>query len=301
MKSKEITNKEIPRDILAQLKQRTKAEKNGQQYRSYLLKNALPINHRLAVGIPMTGMLRAEWVLARYGQIIPTNWSALDIIQWVDTYAPLGFMVADARNMVVKSAIEKNMEWLLFIDHDVILPPDAFLRLNDYIREGKYPVVSGIYFTRSWPSEPLIYRGRGNSFYSDWNVGDKVMVDGTHMGCTLINMKIIKAMWDVSEEYNVGPNVTRRVFHTPNELFYDDETHSTHAFTGTEDLFWCDRVKNEGFYEKAGFAKFQKMEYPILCDTAIACYHMDINGERFPQNTDLLALRNANKKPKFIK
>lgn len=269
-------------------------------YRSHILKNQLPYSTRLGIGIPMTGVVRAEWMLARYGQIIPTNWSQLDIIQWMDTYAPMGFMVADARNLVVQSAVEKKMEWLLFIDHDVCLPPDAFLRFNDYMREDKYPIVAGIYWTRSEPAEPLIYRGRGNSFFAKWKVGDKVMADGTHMGCVLINMKIIKAVYDESEEYMIGANKCRRVFKTPNEIFFDPETGSSHAMTGTEDLYFYDRLMDEGFFKKAGYPEFQKMKYPLLIDTGIPCYHMDISGSRFP-NVDLLAQRNANTKPQFIK
>src|SRR4051794_12886801 len=140
-------------------------------YRSHLLTNNVPYKNRLLVGIPLTGLVRAEWMLARYGQIIPTNWSQLEYVQWIDTFSPLGYVVADARNACVKAALDKDMEWLLFIDHDTILPADAFLRLNDYIREAKYPVVSGLYFTRSHPSEPLIYRGRGNSFFDKWQPG----------------------------------------------------------------------------------------------------------------------------------
>lgn len=278
-----------------------KTKKLDQSYRSHLLKNQLPYNNRLAICVPMTGVLRSEWALARWGQIIPTNWSALDIVQWVDTYAPYQFMVADARNAAVQHAIDKNMEWLLFIDHDVIIPPDTFLRFNDYIREGKYPVVAGVYWTRSAPSEPLLYRGRGNSFFANWKVGDKVMADGTHMGCTLINMKIIRAMWEESEEYMIGGFKVRKVFETPNKLWFDPQNGSMHAFTGTEDLLWCDRMKDGKFLEKAGYKDLQKLKYPILVDTGICCYHMDISGQRFPENVDLLSLRHANKKPKFIK
>jgi hypothetical protein len=270
-------------------------------YNSHVMKNNRGYNNRLAIGIPMTGVVRSEWMLARYGQIIPTNWSQLDIMQFIHTNAPLQFMVADARNLIVASAIEKNMEWLLFIDHDVIIPPDTFLRLNDYIREDKYPIVSGIYWTRSVPSEPLIYRGRGNSYFAKWKLGDKVMADGTHMGCTLINMKVIRALWDKSEEYQIAGYTVRRVFETPAKIWYDSETGNMNAFTGTEDLFWCDRVRDEGILKAAGYPEFQKMKYPILIDTGISCYHMDIDGRRFPENVDLLATRNANKHPKFIK
>lgn len=280
------------------IKAKTKIKKRKPKkldYRSHILKNPFPYNNRLMVGIPMTGVVRSEWMIARYGQIIPTNWSALDLVQWIDTTSPMNYMVADARNMIVSQAVEKDMEWLLFIDHDVILPPDTFLRLNDYIREGKHPVVAGLYYTRSHPSEPLIYRGRGRSFHTGWQMGDKVWVDGIHMGCTLINMKIMKAMWEESPEYRVANEIVRKVYETPNNLYFDPETGATNVQAGTEDLYWCDRVIREGFLEKAGFKSHQKKKYPFLVDTAIACTHIDISGEQFPRpNFHLTWKRGAN-------
>lgn len=269
-------------------------------YRSHLIKNQFPYQNRLMIGIPLTGTVRAEWMLARYGQIIPTNWSNVDLIQWIDTTSPLGYMVADARNMIVKRAVEQDMEWLLFIDHDVILPPDAFLRLNDYIRSGKYPVVAGLYYTRSNPSEPLLYRGRGVSFHTDWKMGDKTMVDGVHMGCTLINMKLMKLMYEDSEEYRAGDMILRYVYKTPQEIWFDPNTGSTNVQTGTEDLYWCDRVIKEGYLAKAGYPKFQKMKYPFLVDTALACTHIEINGQQYPRpNFHLTWKRGASWDPKL--
>ena len=77
-----------------------------------------------------------------------------------------------------------------FIDHDVILPPDTFLKINDYMRTAEFPVVSGLYFCKGSHPEPLIFRGRGNSYYDDWKKGDKVMVDGIPMGCFPKDTKI---------------------------------------------------------------------------------------------------------------
>lgn len=280
-----------------------KNKSGGDDYRSSILTNSMPHKNRLCIGIPMTGVVRTEWMLARYGQIIPTNWSQIEAIHFVDTFAPMGFLVADARNMVVKKAIQEKMEWLLFIDHDTIIPPDCFVRMNDYMREGKYPVVAGVYWTRSSPAEPLIYRGRGNSFFDKWRVGDKVMVDGIPMGCTLISGKLLQAMWDEAPEYQVGRDITRRVFQTPNTIYVDPKTGALHARTGTEDLDWCEQVmdKKKKFLVKAGFPKFQDMKYPFLMDTNLACYHIDISGVKYPQNIDLMAQRHANKHPKFIK
>src|ERR1700704_6042759 len=98
------------------------------EYLSLLQENKIGYQNRLVVCIPMTGLIRSEWMMARMGQVIPTNWSQVDIMQMISSYAPLGYMVADARNCSVKRAVEGGFEWILFIDHDVVLPEDCFVK-----------------------------------------------------------------------------------------------------------------------------------------------------------------------------
>jgi len=160
------------------------------------------VSKRIMVGIPMTGLLRAEWVFARYNQTIPCNWSQVDSIQWISTEAPLRYLVADARNVVVQKFIENEYEWLFFIDHDVVLPPATVLTWNERMRKCDVPVWSGLYFSKSVPAEPLIYRGRGNSYYDKWKMGDEVWCDGIPMGCTMIHNSILKTLYKESEEYS---------------------------------------------------------------------------------------------------
>ena len=195
---------------------------------------------------------------------------------------PMRYQVDDAQNMIVKELIEKDFEWLLLIEHDVILPNEAFIRFNDYMLSEEYPIVSGLYFTRFRPSEPLVYRGRGNSFYSDFEIGDRVMCDGVPTGCLLIHQSILRVLWDESEEYQVGKQFTRRVFNTPRKTWYDPETGYQNSTTGTSDLDWCTRLMKDDIFKKAGWEKFQEMEFPFLCDTSIFCKHINPNGEQFP-------------------
>jgi hypothetical protein len=148
-----------------------------------LYKKTTPAKNRIMVGIPYTGLLRAEWVMARYSQVTPCNWSQVDVIRWLDPHSPLGFLVADARNIIATEAINGDFEWLFFIDHDVMLPIGTTLKINEHILNPKSPIISGLYFTKSVPSEPLIYRKRGTGYYNDWKMGEKVWVDGTPMGC----------------------------------------------------------------------------------------------------------------------
>lgn len=239
--------------------------------------------HRVMVGIPVTGLVRYEWVMGRYGQVIPCNWSQVDCLQFYHTWSPIGFQVADARNIIVRHAVEGGFDWLFFIDHDTILPHTTILKWNDYMLKGDIPVFCGLYFTKSVPSEPLIYRGRGNSYYNKWKLGDKVWVDGIPMGCTVINVKIFKAMWEDCEQYKMADGqVVRRIFNTPAQSYWDDKRKSWFNNTGTEDLDWCTRVINGKYITKAGWPEIGKKKYPFLVDTNIFCRHIDNDGVQYP-------------------
>ena len=244
---------------------------------------------RICIAVPTTGLVRVEWMMSRFGQVIPCNWSNGDIFQFFSQFSPTGWAVAEARNICVEYCIAGGFEWMFFIDHDVCLPPDTFLKINEYMRSGKYPVVSGLYYCKGSHPEPLLFRGRGTSFYSKWKRGDKIMVDGIPMGCTLIHSSLLKVLYNTSEVYSAkslaGPVTVRRVFETPRKVWKDPEKESYETKVGTEDLFWCDRVKKEKVFEKCGikkYAKFQKMEYPYLVDTSIFCKHIDESGRMYP-------------------
>ena len=238
--------------------------------------------NRLLVGTASTGLVRMEWVQGRYGQIIPMNWSMVQMIHFLNSYVPLRYQVDDAQNAIVKAAIDGDFEWLLLIEHDTVLPPDAFIRFNEYMRDEKVPVVSGLYYSRSRPSEPLVFRGRGTSVYTDFELGDKVWCDGVPTGCLLIHMGIIREMYEDSEEYKVGDLTLRRVFDTPRQLWFDPESEQHNVTSGTSDLAWCTRVMEGGYFEKAGWHEYADKEWPFLIDTEIFCRHIDMDGTQYP-------------------
>jgi len=273
-----------------------KIDKNRELEKQYtplfeLVKAKQPLWKRICIAVPTTGLVRIEWVLARFGQIIPCNWSHSDIFQFYNMFSPLQYVVADARNVCVSHSLGNNYEWTLFIDHDVCLPSDCFLRINEYMRNADVPIVSGLYYAKGNMPEPLIYRGDGNSFYEDWKFGDKVWCSGIPMGLTLINNKILKVLYDEAETYVtstlLGPATVRRVFDTPKLNNFDLEKQAYSSRTGTEDLDFCNNVIEKKVFERAGFKKYQKMKYPFLCDTNLFGQHIDEGGRKFPGNLSI--------------
>jgi len=239
--------------------------------------------NRVMIATPTEGDIRMEWAAARYGMTIPTNWSTVNVTQFLNPYIPKRFGVADAQNMIVQHAIDKDFEWLWLIEDDTIPPQDAIIRFNKYIRDESHPVVSGLYYTRSIPSEPMIYRGRGTSYFTDWKRGDLVYADGVPTGMLLIHMGIIREMYKESPEYlTLNGHSVRRVFNNPMEMWFDESKGEFGQVTGTSDLDWCTRVMEGNYFEKAGWSKFQKMQYPFLVDTNIFCRHIDRDGTVYP-------------------
>ena len=237
---------------------------------------------RVLLFTPSRGLVRTEWIQARYGQIIPTNWSMVEMVQYVSPYMPIAYQLADAQNMMAKKVVEDDYQWIIYIEDDNVIPPDGILRFNEYINKGDVPVVSGLYFTKGHPCEPLIYRGRGNSYYSDWKMGDLVWCTGMPFGFRLEHAGLIKEAWKNSPEYMVGNQMTRRVFDQPNRLWFNEEKGGIEATRGTTDLAWCKRIVDEKLFEKIGYPEIQKKENPFLVDTNIFVKHIDQNGRMYP-------------------
>ncbi len=263
-------------------------EEPKQLNKTQFIDNTGTYQHRILIGVPTRGIVHLSWAASRYGQVIPTNWSCSEFaLTYQYQLSPMGFLVADARNIIAEHAIKNGIQWLIFVDDDVILHPLAFQRFTQYINEGKKPLVSGLYFTKSNPSEPLIYKGRGNGAYYDWKIGDKFWVDGCGCGCLLIHVSILRHMYDIAETY-ILPNgqQVRKVFDTPRNRFFDPESGVYTAEIGTEDLYFFDACMKEDAFTKEGW-EIPDPFNPIWMDTSIFNGHIDINtGIVYPYGYD---------------
>lgn len=253
-------------------------------------KNTGNWTNRILVGLPTTGLVRVETIMSKYSQIIPTNWSTVEATHQLSMSVPLEYQLPDAENLMMKTFVEGNYEYWISWEQDNVLPPNAYLRLNEYMIEGKVPIVSGLYFTKSAPAEPIVYRGRGNGSFQDFKMGDKIWADGIPLGFTLIHGSIIRALWNESEEYMVNNVATRKVFALPNfnseNLGFDNEQkegQNRFAYTrGTTDLNMCKKIMRDDIFTKAGWPKYAKMKYPFLVDTNIFIQHIDERGRQYP-------------------
>ena len=78
-------------------------------------------------------------------------------VKFESTIRSGGNQIARQREHVIRYWYEQNKsEWLLWVDSDVVISPDKFLRLWNKKDKDKHPIVTGVYFTTKNPEEPLM-------------------------------------------------------------------------------------------------------------------------------------------------
>lgn len=196
----------------------------------------------LAICLPIYGDLPADFVV-----------SLIDLIQYTRDFHPLVEVLIGNqayvdynRNELVKRAFKKGATEILFIDQDMKFPHDLYVRLKQH----HVPVVSGLYFKRLPPHDPLIF---------DWAAHDRIdtfprlnysgkleQCGAVGMGATLIQMDAIEAV--LSWQIEAGDK-----FPAPFRV---------HPPIG-EDIYFCKHL--------------QYCDVPVYCDTSLILGHMGMN------------------------
>ena len=78
-------------------------------------------------------------------------------VKFSSTIRSGGNQIARQREHVIRYWYEKaKTDWLLWVDSDVVISPDKFLRLWNKKDKDKHPILTGVYFTSKNPEEPLM-------------------------------------------------------------------------------------------------------------------------------------------------
>lgn len=192
----------------------------------------------VVIGIPSFGMVSTYFLQSVKSQQFPLVSSSVDKIV-------VGKPIADARNEIVEFALEQDANYIYWLDDDVIAPPDSFLKLFRHQKD----IVNGVYWSKSNPPMPLLFRGHLDGPYYNWHVGDLVEIDAAGSGLTLVKTDVYRKIskdiggpW-YSVDYGSFPGVPGA------------------AANNTEDLY---------FYWKA-----KKAGYTVWADTSVQAYHYE--------------------------
>lgn len=177
-----------------------------------------------------------------------------------------GSLVYDSRNTFAVNAITEGYERILFIDSDMVLPPDTLKALSADMDTG-LEYVSALFFNRQAPIKPMIYKTLRSEVkdldlppvqevYADYPEDQLFRIEGSGFGCVMVSVDLVRKVWDA-----YGP-----------------------AFMPTpvmgEDLAFCWRVK--------------KLGVPMWCDSRVKVGHIGpviYNEQMYRQQKKLDELR----------
>jgi len=102
-----------------------------------------------------------------------------------------------ARNKIMEEFLETDMNYLLFIDSDMIWEPDSLELAYNLIQHPMVDIVTGIYFTKGAPHLPVIRKldldAGCYNIYMEWG-NQPFEVDGSGMGFMLISREVLEKM-----------------------------------------------------------------------------------------------------------
>lgn len=195
----------------------------------------------VVVGIPSFGTVSTHFMQARNGQQFPLVSSSIDKVV-------LNKPIADARNEIVQFALDHDANYIYWLDDDVIAPGDSFLKLWRHQKD----IINGVYWSKSNPPMPLIFRGHLEAPYLNWHVGDLIEIDAAGNGLTLVKTDVYRKI----EKDLGGP------WYSVEYGSFANQKES--GFNNTEDLY---------FYWKA-----KKAGYKIWADTSVQAFHFEKNS-----------------------
>lgn len=158
----------------------------------------------------------------------------------------VGF-IDEARNALVREMLAHPSGYthLFFLDSDILLPPDALVRLL----AGNLPIVSGLYRGRRPPHRPVAYvrAPRGGYVPIPVRGGARRRVDAVGAGCLLIRREVLES---VAEPW-FATRYRRQTF-------------------VSEDFTFCEKARAKGF--------------EIHVDARVRCVHLEPAGVGFAPN-----------------
>lgn len=222
-------------------------------HKKFIICIGIPVGDSITPTFFKTMLLRME------------EWSQIfDIIPVIETSIPID----EARNNIVKVALDHRCDHIFFIDSDTLIQKGQLEQLLYHDKDA----ITGVSYMRVLPYYTLIRKKVGYRLYNPiepLSSDEKLIkIDGAGFGCFLIKTSVfeeIKYPWFR--------------FH-----FYQYEDQWRHL---GEDLFFCEQL--------------QAAKIDIYCDTTIRCTHIgtDVNTYMADRYKDLrLSLLDENRKSK---
>jgi GT2 family glycosyltransferase len=201
----------------------------------------VPDGQRLMLALPLYKSVSVTWLLNMFG---------MDQSSVVGSVRTNGVYVTKAMQILIEAALDQS-DWdrLVFMEHDMMVPQDAFARVASYTKP-EYDIVGSVYFEHYPPHKAIVYGENhppeeAGQPWKAVNLGPDVVA------------KLVErpAIYEVAAVGFGFTSIARHVFEK-----WDEATPMFSLDECSHDLFFCRKAKDQGF--------------GIYVDSAICCEHL---------------------------
>lgn len=154
----------------------------------------------------------------------------------------MGSLIYISRNNLAQMAIQMDVDYVFWLDSDMVFEPDILIRMMDTLQKNDYDILTGLYFRRVPPYTPVLFDKldirRNICSWSEFHEipAEPFEVGGCGFGCVLMKT----------------------------DVFYDVQSKHGNMFApianNGEDIAFCWRARDCGF--------------KIYCDPSVICGHV---------------------------
>jgi hypothetical protein len=188
---------------------------------------------RVAICIPSPQFVHPDFALTNLPDLVHYSRTHIKDLEIYTIYKS-GVMTSSNRNWMLKQCLEEKMDAILWLDTDMLYPPNM---LEKYIQSRK-KIIGTVYFKRSPPYDPVVYL-KGKNKFKPYQILDVTKlppdkpfeVDGLGFGGMFVKTEVYRKMGK-DKWMHYGKN-----FGIPEER-EDSESH---------DLIFCKTAQKYGY------------------------------------------------------
>lgn len=197
---------------------------------------------RILLGIPTGGHPTRQFLDSLGTLRLPDTCTAFD------RFTVTGNFVPAQRELIVRRAFASSVDYVLMLDDDIVVPPDAVLKLAAILESDlDAAIAGGLYYTRDG-IRPMVADGwSSNDTTQAWIPAfgfAPVTVDAIGFGCVLVRVSALRML--------VPPFFGAQIY---------VETAAARVRLCNEDFLMCERMRATG--------------YRIVLDAGVRCGHVD--------------------------
>lgn len=186
---------------------------------------------RMLIAVPCMDMMHTQFVHSLL---------TLKLTEEYEVRFGASSLIYDTRNQLIKYAIEKGFERVMWLDSDMKFDNNLLKYLNEDLDNG-YDIVSGLYFARKRPYMPIVFKKIGytqhedgliipeHEQYYDYPENSLFEIAACGFGCVMMKISAVK---DIVEKYGNG-------LFTPITGFGEDISFCLRARSVGKKI-WCD-------------------------------------------------------------